>query len=88
MVYGVCRKEGCGIPACEFQKEVKKNEQAAVRGRTKAAVLEGAPECKDLVAFSVYETKPVHFLSTACTNLCWREIVKRFMTRALESALS
>jgi hypothetical protein len=32
---------------------------------------------KDLVAFSVYDTKPVHFLSTACTNLCWKEISKK-----------
>jgi hypothetical protein len=60
-----------------FQKEIKKNEQAAVRGTTKAAVLEGDPACKDLVAFSVYDTKPVHFLSTACTDLCWREIAKK-----------
>jgi hypothetical protein len=77
MVHGVCRKEGRGIPACVLQKEVKRNEQAAVRGRTKAAVLENDPECKDLVAFSVYDTKPVHFLSTACTNLCWKEKEKR-----------
>jgi hypothetical protein len=44
MVHGVCRKEGRGIPACVFQKEVKRNEQAAVRGTTKAAVMEGDPE--------------------------------------------
>jgi len=74
MVHGVCRKEACQIPACVFQKEVKKNEQAAVRGKTKAAVLEGHPECKEMVAFSVYDTKPVHFLSTTCTNMCWKEI--------------
>jgi len=30
MVHGVCRKEGRGMPACVFQKEVKKNKQAAV----------------------------------------------------------
>jgi hypothetical protein len=48
MVHGVCRKEGRGILACVFQKEVKKNEQAAVRKTTKA-----------------------------CTDLCWREIVKK-----------
>ena len=77
MVHGVCRKEGRGILACVFQKEVKKNEQAAVRGTTKAAVLEGDPACKDLVAFSVCDTKPAHFLSTACTDLCWREIAKK-----------
>jgi hypothetical protein len=47
-----------------------------VRGTTKAAVLEGDPECKDLVAFSVYDTKLVHFLSTACTLLSWKEKTK------------
>jgi hypothetical protein len=73
----VCRKEGHRILVCVFQKEVKKNEQAAVRGTTKAAVLEGDPEYKDLVAFSVYDTKPVHFLSTAYTNLHWIEIAKK-----------
>jgi hypothetical protein len=77
MVHGVCRKEGRGISPCVLQKEVKKNEHAAVRGRTKAAVLEGDPDCADLMAFSVYDMKPVHFLSTVCTSLCWKEKTKR-----------
>ena len=77
MVHGVCRKEGRGIPSCVLQKEVKKAEQAAVRGQTKAAVLEDDPECPNLVAFSVYDTKPVHFLSTACTSVTWKEKTKR-----------
>jgi hypothetical protein len=64
-----------------LQKEVKKNEQAAVRRKTKAAVLEGDPDCKDLMAFSVYDTKPVHFLSTACTLLSWKEKSKRVFDR-------
>jgi hypothetical protein len=54
------------IPACILQDEVKKAEKAAVRERTKAAVFEGDPECTDLVACIVYDTKPVHLLSTAC----------------------
>jgi hypothetical protein len=75
MVHGVCRKEGHDIPSCVLQKEVKKAEQAAMRGQTKAAVLEGDPP--DLVAFSVYDTKPAQFLSTACTSLAWKEKTKR-----------
>ncbi len=39
-------------------------------------MLEGDPDCADLVAFSVYDTKPVHFLSTACTSMCWNEKTK------------
>jgi hypothetical protein len=47
-----------------------------VRGKTKAAVLEGDPDFKDLEAFNVYDTKPVHFLSTQALPLteyicCW-----------------
>jgi hypothetical protein len=38
---------------------------------TKAVVLEDDPECKGLVALSVYNTKPVHFL-ICFTNLCWK----------------
>ncbi len=49
MVHGVYRKEGYGIPPCILQKDIKKNEQASVRGRIKAAVLEGDPDCADLV---------------------------------------
>ena len=61
-----------------MQEEKKNaNEQKAVRGTTKAAILEGDPDCPSLVAFSVYDTKPVHFLSTACTGLNWIEKKKK-----------
>jgi hypothetical protein len=62
-------------------KRGKRNERAAVRGKTKAAVLEGDPDCKDLVAFNVYDTKPVHFLSTACTSLSLKKKSKRGFDR-------
>jgi hypothetical protein len=79
MVHGVCRASGRGLPACIIQKEeTKKEEQERVRGKTKAAVLEGDPACPNLVAFSVYDTKkPVNFLSTACANLIWKEKTKK-----------
>jgi hypothetical protein len=51
----------------------EKSEQAAVRGATTATVLEGDPDCRDLVAFSVNDMKYVHFLSTTCTDLSWKE---------------
>ncbi len=35
----------------------------------------------DLVAFSVYDTKPVHFLSMACTGLKWIEKRKKVFDR-------
>jgi len=45
----------------------------AARSTVKAAVLKGDPGCPNVVAYSVYDTKPVHVVSTACTNLKWRE---------------
>ena len=38
----------------------------------KAAVLNGDNECPDLVASSVYDTKPVHYLSMSCEELKWQ----------------
>jgi len=85
MVHGVARKKGRGLPKCIIQDEVtNKNLQAEVRGTTKAAVLEGDNECPNIVAFSVYDTRPVNFLSTACTSLHWctgRKRQKTYLTK-------
>ena len=78
MVHGVTRKSGHGLPSCVLQEEIKNAKDAEkVRGRTKAAVLEGDEVCPNLVAFSVYDTKPVQFLSMSCTSLTWIEKVKK-----------
>ena len=37
----------------------------------KAAVLRGAKECVNLVASSVYDSKPVHYLSMVCNKIKW-----------------
>jgi hypothetical protein len=37
-----------------------------VQDTTKAVILERDNECPEIVDFSVYDTKPVNFLSTAC----------------------
>jgi len=77
MVHGVARKSGRGLPRCIIQeKEQNRNLQTKVHGTTKAAVWGGDSECPDIVAFSVYDTKPVNFLSTACTSLKWKEKTK------------
>ena len=78
MVHGVTRRANRGLPASVIQEEVKnKKQQEQVRRNTKAAVLEGDPECPNLVAISVYDTKPVNILSMACTNLEWVEKQKK-----------
>jgi len=73
MTHGVARKPGRGVPDFVIQQEVKKNQESTVRGTTKAGVLEGDPKCPDIVAFSYYDSKPVNFVSTACTTLDWTE---------------
>ncbi len=82
LCHGVARKSGRGLPKSVIQKEVKnKKLQEKERGTTKAAVLTGEPKAPELVAFSVYETKLVHFLSMACTGLKWIEKRKKVYDR-------
>ena len=75
MIHGVCRKQGRGLPSCVYQEDVKdptSNKAQTLRGTTKAAVLVGDENCKDLVVFSVYDVKPVYFISMAAENLNWK----------------
>ena len=37
----------------------------------KVAILKGEPKCPDLIATSVYDTKPVHYLSMSSEELKW-----------------
>ena len=77
LCHGVTRSGMRGIPMHVQQKEVKnRKEQMAVRGTVKAAVLEGDPDCPNLVASSVYDAKPVHYLSMVSDELKWTEMKK------------
>ena len=72
LIAGVTRKSGRGLPMHVLQEEVKnKKAQMEVRGTVKAAVLYGDKDCAGLVAMSVYDTKPVHFLSMICESIKW-----------------
>jgi hypothetical protein len=72
LIAGVTRKGGRGLPGSVLQEEVtNKERQLAVRGTVKAAVLLGDEGCPGLVANSVYDTKPVHFLSMICEEIKW-----------------
>jgi Transposase IS4/SAP domain len=72
LIAGVTRKGLRGLPNCVMQEEVKtRSDQLKVRGTVKAAILEGDPLCPSLVATSVYDTKPVHFLSMSCNSIAW-----------------
>ena len=72
MVHGVTRPKLRGIPLIVKQEEVsKKKELEKVRHTVKAAVLKGDEVAKDLVSISLYDTKPVYFLTSACGEINW-----------------
>ena len=49
-------------PNLFYKMIIKQIENSDImRGKKKAAVLEGGVECPDIVSFSVYGTKPVNF---------------------------
>ena len=72
MKYGVTRPSLRGIPPAIKQDELsKKKDLEKVRHTVKAAILKGDEVCKDLVSISVYDTKPVYFLSNALEGIHW-----------------
>ena len=61
-----------GIPPSVLQVEQKSRKyQIKVRGTVKAALLEGENACTNFVACSIYDTKPVHYLSMVYDKLKW-----------------
>ena len=72
LVHGVARKSGRGVPSIVLQDEITDRKAAEkVRGTVKAALLKGDTECPDLCAVSVYDTKPVHFLTMCNEKIEW-----------------
>ena len=64
LFHGVSCKAGRGIPECVLQdKEKNSVAHRAAQGTVKAAVLEGDPRFPNLIESSVYDKKPVHYLS-------------------------
>ena len=62
ILYQVVTRKGMrGIPPSVLQVEQKlRKDQIKVCGTVKAAFLEGDAACTNLVACSIYDTKPVH----------------------------
>jgi len=71
MVGGVTRTNDRGLPNHVLQEPVKKEQHLSVHGTIKAAVLEGDKDCPQLVALSIYDVKPVHFLTMHAESICW-----------------
>jgi hypothetical protein len=74
LIAGITRKGMRSLPKAVIQEEVNTpSAQMQVCRTVKAAVLKGDPECPSLVAASVYDTKPVHFLSMSAKSIQWVE---------------
>ncbi len=75
LAHGVACTNGRGVPPLIIQKEEKNKDCAEkLRGTTLAAKLHDSDACPNLFVVSVYNTKPVHILSTAAE--CGEWIVK------------
>ena len=60
----------CGLLAHVVQEEIKcQKKQLDVCGMVKADVLINDVNCPDFLAFSVYDTKAVHYLSMVSEEL-------------------
>jgi hypothetical protein len=76
LAHGVIRTSGRGFPPSIKQEEEKNANRAdALRGTTKAAELKNSSETPSMLAVSVYDTKPVHLMSTVSENVQW--VVKK-----------
>ena len=72
MVHGVTRMGMRGIPPAVKQEEVKnRKKKLEVRGTVKDFMLIGDKGFPKLVASSVYDTNPIHFLCMVCQQLKW-----------------
>jgi hypothetical protein len=88
LLEGVARKAR-GIPQLVYQEEIqKKSIEATVRGTVKAAVLEGDADCPNLVAVSVYDTKPVHFISMVSECIEWVTKSRKMWNAAVQAMVA
>jgi hypothetical protein len=83
LIEGVGRKSGRGVPLHVIQEEVKRQHEGTTRGTVKAAVLKGDPNCPDFVSVSVYDTKPVHFISMVTDCIKWVTKSRKVWNKAL-----
>ena len=77
LCHSVACKDGHGVPEYVKQVEVaKRSEQLCVRGTVKVVLLLSDDSVPCLVASSVYDTKPVHYLSLVLIRIEWIEVKK------------
>ena len=88
LIHGVTRSSGRGIPACLEQKIVnKKDDLLSTRGTLKVAKLVGDPDCQ-LVAASLYDSKPVYLLSASAETVEWKKKDRKLYHKELGKKVS
>ena len=88
LCHGVCRTNGRGL--CEETVQKVEPDIAKARklhGTTKAAVLMDDPLCPDLICCSVYDTKPVHLLTTCAEYIDWTEMKRTVFDPAMNKTV-
>ena len=89
LCHGLAHKAGRGIPECVLQDEEKNPvAQRAAQGTVNAAVLEWDPGCPNLVASSLYNMNPVHYLGMVSKSIQWvdkEKMVYNFDTGNVEA---
>ncbi len=72
LAHGVPQTNGCGIPMSIIQKEAKNKDCAEKLCKTmKAARLANLSGFTDMLAVSMYDTKPVHILKMVAESVDW-----------------
>ena len=72
LTHSIVQMTECGVPPLVRQLEEKNiKETMKLRGHMAAARLVNSEYCPDLFACSVYNTKPVHMLSTIEESMYW-----------------
>ena len=87
MIEGVARKSGRGVPECVKQEEVGPSMLKEVVGTCKAAKLSLPSVLGEtkIVAASIYDSKPVYFLSSSCESIKWVKKEKKAWNTKTES---
>ena len=76
--HGVCRSSGQGLPSSIMMDNLfNKEQREALIGITKVAFLHTNHDCPNIIAFYIFDQKPMYFLSTTMKNVTWLSSQKK-----------
>ena len=81
MIHGACQQSQ-GIPKSIIQEVVTRKDVLREKRKVKVALLRNDTNCKNLVALSFYDNKPVYFISMACENVMWLQKTEALAQRS------